>query len=256
MQQQLNALDLDPVLFAIHRLGFTPDATQTRVLDPGIWRGILNCTRQWGKSTVMAIKALHQACILTPGSTVLVLCPTKHQAGEFFEAVRNFMRLLDIPIRADGHNRPSLRFANGSRIIGLSSRSNIRGYRNVSLLLVDEAAEVSEDAYQVIRPTLATAGEFGGKIWMMSTPQGSEGMFFRTWTEPGTRWTRFRVNAEQCPRISRHFLAEEREYLGPRIYAQEYMCEFIDPPDCLLNREDIMAAIRADVPGIWHDRYS
>lgn len=247
---------MDPVLFAMHLLGFNPDPTQRQVLNPAIWRGILNCCRQWGKSTVMAIKALHQALILAPGTTVLVLCPTKHQAGEFFEALRAFMRTLNVAVHPDGHNKPSVRLPNDSRIIGISSRSNIRSYRRVSLLLVDEAAEVREEAYQVIRPTLATTGDFGGKIWMMSTPQGDRGMFFRTWSEGGPRWSRFSVTAEQCPRISKQFLAEEREYLGDRLYRQEYMCEFISPPDCLLNREDIYAAVRPDVPGIWHDLVS
>jgi len=42
-------------------LGFWPDPAQERVLASGSRRGILNCTRQWGKSTVTAAKAVHQA---------------------------------------------------------------------------------------------------------------------------------------------------------------------------------------------------
>ena len=43
------------------RLGFHPNPRQAEVLASGAKRGILNCTRQWGKSTVTAIKALHHA---------------------------------------------------------------------------------------------------------------------------------------------------------------------------------------------------
>ncbi len=42
-------------------LGFVPDAKQRLVLSTEIKRVILNCTRQWGKSTVSAAKAVHQA---------------------------------------------------------------------------------------------------------------------------------------------------------------------------------------------------
>jgi hypothetical protein len=48
----------DVVLFA-RLAGFEPDEPQIRVLRSVAQRGILNCTRQWGKSTVTAAKALH-----------------------------------------------------------------------------------------------------------------------------------------------------------------------------------------------------
>ena len=53
-------------------LGFSPDAQQSGVLSMGIRRGMLNCTRQWGKSTIAAAKALHQACHEANSLTVVV----------------------------------------------------------------------------------------------------------------------------------------------------------------------------------------
>jgi hypothetical protein len=49
------------VEFAPLRLGFEPDVKQAAVLESTRARGILNCTRQWGKSTVAAVKATHRA---------------------------------------------------------------------------------------------------------------------------------------------------------------------------------------------------
>ena len=43
------------------RLGLAVDELQARVLRTTNKRGILNCSRQWGKSTVTAAKAVHQA---------------------------------------------------------------------------------------------------------------------------------------------------------------------------------------------------
>ncbi|MDZ4798738.1 MAG: phage terminase large subunit [Bryobacteraceae bacterium] len=241
---------LDPVLFAIHLLRFLPDPNQALVLNSRILRGLLMCCRQWGKSTIMAIKALHEALTVN-GTTVLVLCPTKHQAGEFFENVRAFLEILDIRVRGDGHNSCSTRLPNGSRIIGISKRSQLRGYRNVSLLLIDEAAEVDTHAYRIVSPALATAGEEGGKIWMMSTPNGPRGMFWEAWEDREDDWYRLKVTVDDCPRISRKFLARERRILGESLYRQEYMCEIIDPPDCFLNREDVAGAFRADIPPLY-----
>jgi hypothetical protein len=240
-----------PVVFAETLLGFRPDPIQKRILTADVFRGLINCSRQWGKSTVMAIKAVHEA-VTKPESTILVLCPKYLHVGVFFENVRKFSFSLNILIVGDGEYKIAARFPNGSRIIGVSSMGPLRSYRRVSLLLVDEAAEVRDGAYFNIRPTLATTGEFGGQIWLMSTPQGPQGFFWHAWEQEGDRWTRFTVPATDCPRISPNFLAEEREILGARIFAQEYMCQFIDPPDCLLNREDVYAAVRDDVPGMWH----
>ena len=44
------------------RLGFEPDREQAQVLGSAGKRGLLNCTRQWGKSTIAAAKAVYQAC--------------------------------------------------------------------------------------------------------------------------------------------------------------------------------------------------
>ena len=44
--------------------------------------GNLNCTRQWGKSTVTAAKAIHQAQH-EAGSLTLVVSPSARQSGEF-----------------------------------------------------------------------------------------------------------------------------------------------------------------------------
>ena len=72
---------------ARRRLGFEPDAKQSLVLGKRVRRGLLNCSRQWGKSTVAAAKAVHQA-EMTPGSLV-VLGPVSRQSGELLRKARS-----------------------------------------------------------------------------------------------------------------------------------------------------------------------
>ena len=65
------AQGLDPVLFS-RGLGLVPDPWQKHVLRYSEKRLIMNCSRQSGKSTTAAVKALRKA-IYTPGSLTLQL---------------------------------------------------------------------------------------------------------------------------------------------------------------------------------------
>jgi len=83
------------VAFAKERLGFEPDEKQSLVLKRPIRRGLLNCSRQWGKSTVTAAKAVHRA-YCRAGSLVVVVSPCARQSGEFLRKAAGFVRRLGI----------------------------------------------------------------------------------------------------------------------------------------------------------------
>jgi len=76
------------VAFAVERLGFVPDGKQIGVLESSARRGILLCSRQWGKSTVSAVKAVHRAATV-PGSLVLVASPSERQSAEFVRKAKS-----------------------------------------------------------------------------------------------------------------------------------------------------------------------
>jgi hypothetical protein len=142
--------------FARTQLGFEPDE-QAGVLASTAKRGILNCTRQWGKSTVAAIKALHRG-FSALGSLVIVASPTERQSAEFLRKATELVLRLGVRPRGDGKNSTSLLLPNGSRIIGLpGEEGTIRGFSAVSLLVIDEAARVQDTVYKALRPMLAVA---------------------------------------------------------------------------------------------------
>src|SRR5262244_1406000 len=101
----------DAVTFARERLRFEPDPEQERALRGGS-RGIVLCTRQWGKSTVMAAKAVHRACSV-PGSLILVLSPCLRQSGELLKKAEEFVRRLGIRPRRDGTTSGRSHFRTG-----------------------------------------------------------------------------------------------------------------------------------------------
>ena len=57
-----------------------------------------------------------------------------------------------------------------------------------------------------------------------------------------------RTRARELWRISAEFLEQEREQLGPLIFAQEYLCEFHDEAGSAFLAELIDAAFVADFP--------
>jgi Terminase large subunit, T4likevirus-type, N-terminal len=169
--------------FARERLGFQPDPDQAQALNPFIRRGLLNCCRQWGKSTTVSIRAVHQA-VHHDRSLTIVASPSARQSGEFVRKANDFLRVLGIAAKGDGDNRTSLVLPNGSRIVGLPGReATIRGFSAVSLLLIDEASRVPDELYHAVRPMIAANPD--AAIWLMSTPNGRQGFFYDEWAMGG-----------------------------------------------------------------------
>jgi hypothetical protein len=235
---------LDPVAFAIDRLGFTPDPWQERVLRSTKRQVLLNCTRQAGKSTTTAVIAAHTA-IYRPNSLILLVSKAQRQSAELFAKVSGFLSAMETPPELDSDNRLSCKLVNGSRIISLPGDGDtIRGFSAATLVIEDEAAFVTDSLYQAVRPMLAVSG---GKLILMSTPHGKRGHFFNAWASGGAAWHRESITAYQVPRISAEYLADERREIGDWWFAQEYECQFVDEMDQLFSTASIQAAITADV---------
>jgi hypothetical protein len=230
----------DPVTFARERLQFDPDPRQAEVLLTTANCGILNCTRQWGKSTVAAAKAVHRA-YTRPKSTIIVASPTDRQSAELIRKAAGMISSLGIRPRGDGHNAISLLLPNASRIVGLpGTEGTVRGFSAVSLLLIDEASRVEDRMYKALRPMLAVGD---GDLWLMSTPCGKRGFFYETWEYGGPEWFRVSVTADECPRISAEFLEKERSAMGPQWFAQEFLAQFVDSGQSIFALDQIEDAI-------------
>jgi phage FluMu gp28-like protein len=234
----------DRVEFAARQLGIEPDDWQAFFLTSDATRVLMNCSRQSGKSTVVAIRALHEA-LTKPGSLTLILAPAERQAQELFSKVAGFYRQLGHAPHPDSDRKTGMALANGSRIEALpgSSDRTVRGFSGVSLLILDEAARDLDDLYFAVRPMLAVSG---GTLMMLSTPYGKRGIFYEEWIGSGS-WERYEVPASQCPRISEAFLAEERRSLPDWVYRQEYFCSFEETEDAVFTTEMVDGAVSANV---------
>ena len=99
-------------------LGLALDEHQRAILDPGIRRGILNCCRKWGKSTMIALKAAHFAAH-RPGTTVLVVAPSARQSEELLGIAARMLRDLE---QAATYSQAKITLKNRSRILALRTR--------------------------------------------------------------------------------------------------------------------------------------
>jgi hypothetical protein len=76
------ALALAPALLA-QKASIEPDPWQRKPMRSTAPRILLNVTRHGGKSTSVAVLAVHQA-LYEPGSLALLLSPSLRQSGELF----------------------------------------------------------------------------------------------------------------------------------------------------------------------------
>ncbi len=183
-------------------------------------------------------------------SLTLVVSPSARQSGEFLRKAAGFVRRMGFRVRGDGDNEISLLLPNGSRIVGLpGTESTVRGFSAVELLLIDEAARVSDEMYKSVRPMIAVTD---GDLWLMSTPFGQRGFFWEAWSgRTGEAWERVSVPATKCGRISAEFLAGERLALGERWFRQEYLCEFTEAEGARFSREMIERAFTDEVKPLF-----
>lgn len=237
---------LDPCLIATD-CGLTLDEWQAALMRSTAGRILLLCARQTGKTTTTSFIALDTA-IYKPGSLTLILSPSQRQSAEMQRTVMGFHSKLQGAPALTAESTLRAQLANGSRIIALpGTEKTIRGFAAADLIIIDEAARVEDDLLAAVRPMLATSN---GRLIALSTPAGKRGWFFESWTT-GDDWTRIKVAASECPRISKEFLDEELRELGAQRFSEEYGLEFLDPDEAVFPTAIIAAAFTQEVVPLW-----
>jgi len=234
---------LDPVEFSRY-IGIEPDEWQAEVLRYEGKRLLLNCSRQSGKSTTTATKALHTG-IYRPKSLILLVSPSLRQSQELFRKVKEGYECMDTRPALLEDNRLSMVLENGSRIISLpSNQATVRGFSGVNLILEDESAQVDDEFYKAVMPMLIINN---GTFIAMTTPYGKRGHFFQEWQDGGEDWHRVEIPATKCPRISPEELERQRQSLGSMFFRQEFCCEFVETVDTVFNYDMVQAAFDDNV---------
>ncbi len=181
---------------------------------------------------------------LTERTKVLLFAPTEDQSKELLQYVREMTDALEgVGVKLVGESETRLLWDNGSEVKAKTDRpKSARGY-TPDLIVIDEAAQVSDELYLSVMPMLVL-----GKceVMALTTPFGKLGWFWEVWNKPRKRanWKTFTIDAYQCPRIRRDILEEHSQTMPPRWFAQEYLCEFTDAIDAVFGKSVIESAVK------------
>ena len=223
-------------MFARLLLDWTANAKQAAVLQTGARRVVLNCSRQWGKTTVAATKLVHLA-VTRPGWCGMVVAENLGQTGEVFRKIDHYLDALGIPAKTEAGKRVARVLPNGSRIMGLAAReAGVRGY-TADFVFIDGAARLEDDVFDSLLPVTAVRN---GDLWMASTPMGRRGRFYELWAHgEGRDLLKISATWRENPRLAAGFVEQVRGERGEAYVAQEFECQFVESGQFLLSKDSV-----------------
>lgn len=144
------------------------DNNQRAILNPANKRVILNCHRQWGKSTISSLLCFWRA-LFYPRSLCLLVAPSLRQSSENFRKIADALDSIRPAPELEEDTKLTLKFSNGSRIISLpGSQKTVRGFTAPDLIIIDEDAQAEDDLFGALLPMLTNSPD--GRLILASTP--------------------------------------------------------------------------------------
>jgi hypothetical protein len=196
---------------------------------------IVLASRQVGKTTCSCIFLLWFA-IFNTDKTLAILANKQSTAQSIVSDIKTAYEELP-PFMKPGvkkYDSLTIEFDNGTKILSrATSEDAIRG-ESVSLLFLDEFAFVPEnvaDGFWASNfPTVST----GGNIIIVSTPNGTAGLYYELWKKAvnrekdnrGVLWKSIRVRWDEHPDRDEKWKEEMLESIGKIRFAQEFDCSF------------------------------
>lgn len=237
--EKIDYRKMNPAEFAVQILHITPFPYQTKLLLDESKRLVACMGRQSGKTSVIAMRAIHFA-YTKDKVTVLITSPSMRQSMIMFDRISSFMHstkmLRQEIVRA---TRTIIQLKNGSQIIALPCSENLlRGY-TAHMIICDETAFMPEETItNVVFPMLSTTN---GYAIFLSTPWGRDHFFYRAFKNP--KYSVHRVKSNECPPISAEFLEEQRQNMTAEAYKMEFEAEFAEGSSCFFSQDLIRGCI-------------
>ena len=257
-------------------ISFNPYEYQIElVLDLSPSRLILK-SRQTGVSQTVALEALHDA-LYKPFYTVLFVSKDKEAAVNLLNYAKT--ALEEGCPRPNGlkivkKNSSEIIFSNGSKIKSIAATKNAGRSFAASAVYMDEAAFPiwAERIYQGVKPTVST----GGRITILSTPDGRANLFFLLWNgDIGSNFSKHRIHWTSCPAYytadelaagippeeSKWYRANRPDYTE-QVWASEYDCDFVQSGLACFKETDVEAVFDKElgfeepVPGAEYVTFS
>jgi len=245
----------DPVAFMVWSTGNTPYDLQETFLRDNHPRLVWCSGRKVGKTEIIAVKALYKA--FTEADTeILIIAPFLDQAAIVYRRIHSIIMNNDfIREQTIQMTQTMTFFANGSKIIcrtagNQSGGWSIRGYGTSGqvILIMDEAATMSDDVWTAVMPMLTTAKAY--HIWLTSTPFGKRGRFYEAFYDD--MYHQYKIKTMDCPITNKTFLKEEKERITEMEWRQEYEGEFLEELDVWISKDLYETCVDQDLTFMEH----
>lgn len=225
---------------------FTPRAYQKRIIKKAsrgrFFIGLVG--RQAGKSTTIGLLKLHKAIFF--GDTRIGLTSYKlANVKDFIERMKfcyeHLPEWMKPPVIE--YNRFTIRFSNGSSIVGqVTGPSTFRGLSLTDIIL-DELAfvkpDVAEEFWTSLLPSMSADGDAATTtVVIVSTPNGTGGLFASLWFSAVNGVNGFlyeKVEYEEIPGRGTKFEADMLKKMSRNKFDQEFRCAFISDKGTLIN---------------------
>jgi len=230
------------------------DDDQKKILDPKNKRVIINCHRQWGKSTISSLLCFWRA-LFYGRSLCLLVAPSLRQSSENFRKIAGALDYVTPKPELEEDTKLTLKFSNGSRIISLpGSQKTVRGFTAPDLIIIDEDEQAEDELFGALLPMLTNSPD--GRLILASTPWGRRGHFYKIWEEGGAEWLKIKVIASENPRVRQEVLEEARNSPnGALWYRQEYCGEFVSDEFSIFDDARLQRAISSEFEEIDAEAY-
>lgn len=202
---------------------------------------IILAGRQVGKSTLTAVYTLHHV-LTRDRRCALIISPSQRQSNLMFKTIRNMISSCEwLEAEVLSNSATCIEFKNGSTIYSLpapNEGTTIRGF-SPTLIVLEEAAHIKEGVIDAITPMrIATKAP----LWMLSSPYGQRGFFYKAWNEHKTA-VKIRIPTSANPLVTKEMLAQERTRMTESTYLQEYEAEFVSDEGGYIPRQLIIDAV-------------
>ena len=204
---------------------------------------VVKSKRQVGKSCLAALLLVEYA--LTRKCVSVVVEPKLDQSRRLFKQICGMLRDTG-QVRSANSQLLTLEFANGSEILFKSAEQGdaLRGFTVTGLLVIDEAAFIKDEIFEILYPTCDANS---APILVISTPLFRSGEFYRLYErgmsgEAHVRsydWSRY----DTSKYLSREKLDMYRQTLSALKFRSEYLGEFISEGSYIFG--DIASCVRS-----------
>lgn len=191
-------------------------------------------SRQIGKSTMMTIYILWQACF-NDDQRILLVANKEATAIEIFQRVRMAFEELPEWLKPGvvEWGKTGMTLDNGSRIgITTTTGTAARG-QAVNILIIDEMAFIEshlvEEFWKSVFPIISSSKK--SKVFVCSTANGTDNLFFKLYdgAEKGENgWAYDKIRWDEIPGRDEKWAATTKQALGSlEAWLQEFECQFL-----------------------------